>query len=173
MNGILALVPTAQRLEVAAMLLKDEVRRLNDRSIAPASAPLSAADRRVWAMSEVVRATNELRGRFAQIPHTQNIDGVSMRFHFSKRQREVVDLLLFGLSEKAVAIQLGLSRHTVHVYVKDIYRILAVQSRAEMMSRCLFEVFGLVPSNRKLRRRVLDGATGSSPRAIEAAAPSC
>ena len=43
--------------------------------------------------------------------------------------------MLHGASEKAIASQLGLSRHTVHDYVKQIYRRFDVSSRAELLAR--------------------------------------
>jgi DNA-binding CsgD family transcriptional regulator len=42
--------------------------------------------------------------------------------------------LLKGLSDKQIAVALGLSRHTVHVYVKHIHRRYRVNSRAELLS---------------------------------------
>lgn len=53
------------------------------------------------------------------------------------RVKRVLDLLLAGDGEKQVATKLGLSRHTVHQYVKMLYRELEVSSRAELMARCL------------------------------------
>jgi DNA-binding CsgD family transcriptional regulator len=52
----------------------------------------------------------------------------------SPRQREVLAVLQAGRSEKEAAIELGLSRHTVHTHVKSIYRRYAVCSRAELLS---------------------------------------
>jgi DNA-binding CsgD family transcriptional regulator len=48
-------------------------------------------------------------------------------------QRRVLHLLLTGLSEKEVAVQLG--RRTIHYHVREIYRALKVNSRAELMAR--------------------------------------
>ena len=53
----------------------------------------------------------------------------------SPRMRQTLDRLLAGDSEKQIAIHLGLSRHTVHVYVKAIYRGFGVSSRGELLSR--------------------------------------
>lgn len=53
----------------------------------------------------------------------------------SPRMRQTLELLLAGASEKQVARQLGVSQHTIHVYVKDIYQRFEVSSRAELMSR--------------------------------------
>jgi DNA-binding CsgD family transcriptional regulator len=52
----------------------------------------------------------------------------------SDAQRRVLDLLLRGRSEKAVAAKLKLSRHTVHNHVKEIYRRFDVGSRAELLA---------------------------------------
>jgi DNA-binding CsgD family transcriptional regulator len=54
-----------------------------------------------------------------------------------RRLRQTLDCLLEGDSEKQVAARLGLSRHTVHEYVKALYRRLGVASRAELMVQYL------------------------------------
>jgi len=53
----------------------------------------------------------------------------------SPAQFRVVRLLLRALSEKQVAHQLRISEHTVHNHVKDVYRILRVHSRAELITQ--------------------------------------
>lgn len=50
------------------------------------------------------------------------------------RVRPVLRQLLGGKSEKEIAADLRLTRHTVHTYVKIIYRTLRVHSRAELMA---------------------------------------
>ncbi|MBC8106583.1 MAG: response regulator transcription factor [Anaerolineae bacterium] len=137
-QAILSLVPVAQRLEVAAMLLADEVRRLNDPSIAP---PLPPDGKRLSAMADVIRSTSALRQRLAEFPRTGNVDGVSIGYALTERQDQILKLVLFGLSEKAIAERMGLSRHTVHEHIKAIHRRLVVNSRAELMARCLREGF--------------------------------
>jgi DNA-binding CsgD family transcriptional regulator len=52
----------------------------------------------------------------------------------NKRLTETLDCLLEGDSEKQVAVRLGLSRHTVHQYVKALYRRLGVNTRAELLA---------------------------------------
>lgn len=52
----------------------------------------------------------------------------------SPRCCDTLDLLLRGGSEKQIAVQLALSRHTVHEYVTAIYRHFDVSSRAELMA---------------------------------------
>jgi DNA-binding NarL/FixJ family response regulator len=51
------------------------------------------------------------------------------------RLRQTLAALLNGDSEKQVARQLKLSRHTVHVYVKSLYRRFNVTSRGELLAR--------------------------------------
>lgn len=51
------------------------------------------------------------------------------------RLRKVMQHLLQGDSEKQVAAKLGLSKHTVHEYVKMLYQQLGVNSRGELLSQ--------------------------------------
>lgn len=55
----------------------------------------------------------------------------------SPRAREVLRELLQGESEKGVAAALGITRETVHGYVKTIYAAHGVSTRAELLARCL------------------------------------
>lgn len=54
---------------------------------------------------------------------------------FSPRAKQTLELLLAGDSEKQIARKLSLSRHTIHVYVKALYRGLGVSSRGELLAR--------------------------------------
>jgi DNA-binding NarL/FixJ family response regulator len=51
------------------------------------------------------------------------------------RMRQTLDALLAGDSEKQIANKLQISQHTVHVYVKGLYRRFDVCSRGELLSR--------------------------------------
>ena len=51
------------------------------------------------------------------------------------RLRPVLMHLLEGDAEKQVAGKLGLSRHTIHAYTKDLYRRFGVNSRGELLAR--------------------------------------
>jgi DNA-binding CsgD family transcriptional regulator len=53
----------------------------------------------------------------------------------SKREREVLQLLLEGHARKEVASRLNLSTHTVADYLKVIHKKLGVTSRAELLAR--------------------------------------
>lgn len=69
--------------------------------------------------------------------YTSAANGAARRLaDLSPREREALGHFLRGASEKEVAAFLGRSRHTVHSYVKRIYRTLGVHSRSEL--RALF-----------------------------------
>ena len=53
----------------------------------------------------------------------------------SPRLQDVLRCLLEGDSEKQAALRLGLSRHTVHHYVKELHRRFAAASRGELLAR--------------------------------------
>lgn len=55
--------------------------------------------------------------------------------HLSAMQRHVLDLLLDGLSEKEIAKSLGISFHTAHNHVRNIYNALGLHSRAELLAK--------------------------------------
>jgi DNA-binding CsgD family transcriptional regulator len=54
---------------------------------------------------------------------------------FSKREKEVTELLLEGKSNKQIALTLGISASTVEYHLKNIYRKLQVNSRTEAVLR--------------------------------------
>jgi DNA-binding NarL/FixJ family response regulator len=53
------------------------------------------------------------------------------------RERQVLEGLVDGLSEKQVAARLELSTQTVHSYIKQLYRKLHVRSRAELVRQAI------------------------------------
>ncbi len=53
----------------------------------------------------------------------------------SPRQQQTLAHLLSGDSEKQIAAKLALSRHTVHAYVKTLYRHFGASSRGELLAR--------------------------------------
>lgn len=61
-------------------------------------------------------------------------DGQGPLGRLSPRAREVLLALVEGDGEKQVALRLGLSRHTVHDLVKDLYRRFGVASRGELLA---------------------------------------
>ena len=55
----------------------------------------------------------------------------------SRAQNSVLVHLVEGLTERQTSKQLSLSRHTVHNHVREIYTILNVHSRAELLALLL------------------------------------
>jgi DNA-binding CsgD family transcriptional regulator len=52
----------------------------------------------------------------------------------SERERQTLMRLLAGHSEKEAAAEMGLSPHTVHVYIKSLYRAFKVNTRNELLA---------------------------------------
>lgn len=53
------------------------------------------------------------------------------------RLRRVVSCLMNGDTEKRAAQRLGLSHHTIHSYVRELYELVGVRTRAELMVKLL------------------------------------
>jgi DNA-binding CsgD family transcriptional regulator len=53
----------------------------------------------------------------------------------SATQREIVNLVLRGLSEREIAVQLKKRPHTIHSHLKVIYRRLGVHSRSQLRAK--------------------------------------
>jgi DNA-binding CsgD family transcriptional regulator len=53
----------------------------------------------------------------------------------SRRMRQTLELLVRGDSERQIALKLKISQHTVHVYVKQIYKRFNANSRGELLAR--------------------------------------
>ena len=68
-----------------------------------------------------------------QVPETA-ADAVSPE-SLTPRERDVLELLGEGLSNRAVATRLGISEHTVKFHVASIYGKLGASSRAELIRR--------------------------------------
>lgn len=58
--------------------------------------------------------------------------GLPAPLRFTPRQRDIVDLLLIGYSNKQIACTLNLSSGTVKNYIFDLMRMISVNSRLEM-----------------------------------------
>lgn len=53
----------------------------------------------------------------------------------SPRHRQMLDAVMTGASEKQIADKLGISPHTAHQYIKELFRHFGVTSRPELMAR--------------------------------------
>lgn len=57
--------------------------------------------------------------------------------NFSKRELQVVELLLCGKPTKLIALELNISTRTVELHLTGIYKNLGVKSRAEALIRLM------------------------------------
>jgi DNA-binding NarL/FixJ family response regulator len=62
-------------------------------------------------------------------------DALVVQEHLTQRERDVLDWLALGLSNRAIAERLGISEHTVKFHVTSIYGKLDASSRAEAIRR--------------------------------------
>jgi DNA-binding CsgD family transcriptional regulator len=53
----------------------------------------------------------------------------------SPRLRQTLEALIVGDSEKQIALKLKVSQHTVHFYVKQLYKRFGANSRGELLAR--------------------------------------
>lgn len=104
---------------------------------APASATLDQRRR-------IVADLCKQLGRAARLPvqrdangHTPTPQVAIEKLNLPPRQRQTLERLLQGDSEKQIALRLKLSPHTIHSYVKALHKRLAVSSRGELLSRFL------------------------------------
>src|SRR4051794_33430844 len=104
---------------------------------------------RVECLMEVLLATTRLEPGFQTLV-VQDWKGVAATFaigvtrlarlrsiasRLSRRQRETLQHLLHGSSEKEIARAMHLSVHTIHIYSKAIYAEFEVSSRPELLAR--------------------------------------
>lgn len=83
----------------------------------------------IWARSEHMGYAIEA---LASAPASTEVDSEAL-LTLSKREREVVDALAEGLSNREIGERMSLSRHTVKNYVCRIFEKLGVSTRFELM----------------------------------------
>jgi DNA-binding CsgD family transcriptional regulator len=83
---------------------------------------------------------------------------VRTTLRLSPRQFEVMQHLFDDLPEAQIALSLGISPHTVHTYVRQIYGKLGACTRSEMLVR----VFGIVLAARDEQAGAVDGGKRSA-----------
>jgi DNA-binding CsgD family transcriptional regulator len=90
------------------------------------------------AVGEGVVRRRQMVAMFCRMLGEQLLDGkssVRCSEPLSRRQRQTLELLLTGDAEKQIAARLSISRHTVHVYVKSLYKLFGVSSRGELLAK--------------------------------------
>ena len=101
------------------------VRGLLDRQAAP--------DRIAAALAAVHAGLVAVEPRF-EVPAIAPLDGHPLE-ELTDREREVLELMAEGLSNKTIAYRLEISEHTVKFHVNAILRKLGAQSRTEAVVR--------------------------------------
>jgi DNA-binding NarL/FixJ family response regulator len=86
---------------------------------------------KAWEVRAMIREALATRARSAATHGLVDVEDLSPRL------TQTLDALMTGASEKQVALQLGISHHTAHQYVKMLFRRFGVSSRAELMAKCL------------------------------------
>ncbi len=66
--------------------------------------------------------------------HKVTMDGFCKKFNLSKREKEIVRLLLLGENQKAIEDKLFISYHTVKNHVYNIYKKLGIKNRFQLFS---------------------------------------
>ena len=97
------------------------------RALRPLGSPTAVGD-------DDTRRKRRLVADFCRLVGT-HLGGPTAGADLPPRVRQTLTSLLNGASEKEIARALGLSQHTVHVYVKQIYKHYSVCSRGELLSK--------------------------------------
>lgn len=80
------------------------------------------------------------------------------RTPLTKREKEVVALLVSGATTRGIAEQTGLTVATVHTYLKRIYSKLGVHSRVELVARMVGTVGSVPPPADSQAPAAVDGS---------------
>ena len=93
----------------------------------------------VYIPTEVLSGTtDEMK---SPVPETgkgvaSEMQGQLARDMFTGRQKDVLELLAAGHSNKVIAKELGVSEHTVKIHLSAIFRIMGVHNRTEAAIAC-------------------------------------
>ena len=108
----------------------------------------------IWARNQeilsVVRALQK-----PATPHIANSQGLAL---LTRREEDVVALVVNGLTNRLIARELGLSEHTVKNYMFDIFEKLGISTRVELVLYAL---------NHEHRRPLAIDVSGEDPDSAE------
>jgi DNA-binding NarL/FixJ family response regulator len=74
---------------------------------------------------------NKISGSFANVGIAVN------EYRLTDREKEILNLLIGGLTKRKIAETLSLSYHTVDSHLRNIYRKMGVQSRSQAITKAL------------------------------------
>jgi len=84
----------------------------------------------IWARFFFIRYAEEMQ---KQLSKTIDIDSICQEYHISNREREVIQLILDGKSNRDIEEALFISYHTVKNHVSNIFRKLNIRSRNDLI----------------------------------------
>lgn len=147
LNGI-QLIPELRRLspssKIIIITIHDDDENVFNAICAGASGYLLkdlSADKIVTSINEVMNGGAPMNSHIAKkvlgMFRNQNLkfDGYSL----SEREKEILSLLVEGLSKKQIAEKIFLSHHTVDSHIRNIYAKLEVHSRSSAISKAIRE----------------------------------
>ncbi len=74
----------------------------------------------------------------------------------TRRQREVLLGLIHGRGERQIALELNISVHTVHIYIKGIYEHYCVHTRTELFSKFILRLLRVYTQEPQSIRNAID-----------------
>ena len=123
-------VLSPQQVEVREVVL-EETRRLLGPERFEAEARRGAALTPAAAVDQALAFVNSALSAFESRAEAAPVEAAVEDHGLTNRQREVLDLLVAGLSNKEIAARLGISPKTVMHHTMAIYQVLGVRGRAE------------------------------------------
>lgn len=94
---------------------------------------------RAYLESQFVRVVQIVRGRVLRTARAYQRSGLSLdricaEFHFSARERDIIQMILKGKSNKEIEQELFISSHTVKNHIYHIFQKAGVKSRGQLVS---------------------------------------
>jgi DNA-binding NarL/FixJ family response regulator len=93
----------------------------------------------------IVQALDDLERRFGIVPPPASADGISSML--TRREREVLELLVRGYSNRGIAEQLVISEKTAEFHVSNILGKLGLSSRVEAAAYALTHGLAAIPGS--------------------------
>lgn len=147
MNGI-EMIPELRKLtpssKIIIITVHDDDENVFNAICAGASGYLLkdlSSDRIVASINEVMSGGAPMNSHIAKkvLNMFRDLNVKSNGYSLSEREREILSLLVEGLSKKQIADKIYLSHHTVDSHIRNIYAKLEVHSRSSAISKAIRE----------------------------------
>lgn len=97
------------------------------------------SDKLMPAIEEVLEGGAPMSPSIAKILVNSMLQQTADPYHFTGREREILNLLCKGYSYKMIAAEINLAFETIRSYIKKIYEKLQVHSATEAVSKAINE----------------------------------